>query len=203
MCSIATNKTSIGLSNIIKNKRSVNWRDEHGEELVTIQYIFQDTDERFIERKAKDYRKTYELADKFSLPLNIGGCDGNWHLFQEKVDILEEPDWSCIGRIWCNVYGKKHRFEEEDETYKDMIEDETYESTGIIKTDYDSEDNSSMSSFETFLDNQNADKEVSCVQFENDMNEISTCFTEMILCNTIDSLENMLDKNMGSHISFF
>ena len=199
MCSITTNKTSIGLSNIIKNKRHVNWRDEHGEELVTIQYIYQDTNERFIERKAKDYRTTYELANKFSLPLDIGGCDGNWHIFQENVDILEEPDWSCIGRMWCNVYGKKHRFEEDE----DMIE-ETYESTGIIKTDHDSEDLSTISSLETFLDNQNTDKYISCIQFENDMKGISTSFNEMILCNSIDSLENILEpKEIYSYFSFF
>ena len=165
MTSIIQNKNSIGLSNITKDKRRVKWSDEHGEKLNSIKFIYQNINERFLERKAKDYQTTYELANNFRLHINIGGCSGDWYVFQAKIDKLKEPDWSCIGRLWSNIYGRKRRFEEDDsigdEQY-DSIGDEQYDSVGIIKTDHDSEvsfeDLNLISDLEAFLDNQNADR---------------------------------------------
>ena len=159
MTSITQNTNPIGLSNITKNKPHIKWSDEHGGELNSIKFIYQNTNERFLERKANDYRTTYELVNNFRSHINVGGCGGDWYLFQAKIDKLEEPDWSCIGKLWSNIYGRKHRFEE-DEQY-DSIGDEHYDSIGIIKTDHESEvsfeDLNLISDLETFLDNQNAD----------------------------------------------
>ena len=159
MTSITQNTNSIGLSNITKNKRHIKWSDEHGGKLNSIKCIYQDENERFLERKAKDYRLTFELVNNFRSHINVGGCGGDWYLFQAKIDKLKEPDWSCIGKLWSNIYGRKHRFEE-NEQY-DSIGDEQYDSIGIIKTDHESEvsfeDLNLISDLETFLDNQNAD----------------------------------------------
>lgn len=172
MCSISISDTFNDkvISERIPPKR-IRWKDESGDELTTIILIVQTDEERLEERKAKDWRKTYRYASKFS-NYGLDGLGGDWYRFQEKVNQLDEPDWCCIGQLWARHYGKSQRFEETsfEEVCRYEVpalfvaeDDEDVLMSSIIKTDFDSEDSvqnitfedlDSISSLEAFLDSQ-------------------------------------------------
>ena len=78
--------------------------------------ILEDSDARFAsinERRALGYLDTLDLIFRlFRKPLDKGGCDSSWEVFQKKIDEIEEPCWCLVGQHWGSLYGKNKRLEE-------------------------------------------------------------------------------------------
>ena len=59
------------------------------------------------------WRETLNLVTReFYLPLDKNGCGGNWEIFEKKINLIEEPDYSLIGLLWKQLNGFKKRNEE-------------------------------------------------------------------------------------------
>ncbi len=87
------------------------------EECITIRYYDYDRDEDYIEKRGVDWQRTSDLIYRdFKLPLENGGCGGNWNVLQNKLDELEEPYWYLIGQLWNRLFPGVKRLEETDST---------------------------------------------------------------------------------------
>ncbi|KAK3249019.1 hypothetical protein CYMTET_41542 [Cymbomonas tetramitiformis] len=53
-----------------------------------------------------DWEATRNLTYDFDLPLEEGGCGEEWHIFEEKIGQLAEPEWAAVGLLWRDLYGK-------------------------------------------------------------------------------------------------
>ena len=66
-----------------------------------------------IEVLGKDWQKTTDLVYReFRLPLDKGGCNGDWDTLEEKLSNIDEPYWSIIGQLWSTLNGTLPRKEE-------------------------------------------------------------------------------------------
>lgn len=69
----------------------------------------------------KDWQKTIDLIYReFKMPIEKGGCDENWENLEEKLLLLEEPDFCLIGQFWRQLYGNVERKEEREIEIKEM-----------------------------------------------------------------------------------
>jgi len=63
----------------------------------------------------KDWQRTSDLIYReFSLPIESGGCDDRWDILEERIYLLEEPDFCLIGQLWRTLYGEEKRPEEKE-----------------------------------------------------------------------------------------
>ena len=63
----------------------------------------------------KNWQQTFDLVYReFHLPVDKGGCDGEWSILEKKVYQLEEPDFCVLGQKWRSMYGKQKRKEEKE-----------------------------------------------------------------------------------------
>jgi len=52
----------------------------------------------------KDWQRTMDLVYReFSIPIELGGCGGQWELLEDKLLLLEEPYWALIGELRVRV----------------------------------------------------------------------------------------------------
>tara|TARA_B110000285_G_C14515238_1_gene334093 strand:- start:27 stop:329 length:303 start_codon:yes stop_codon:yes gene_type:complete len=83
------------------------------EECITIRYYEYNKKEDDEEKKGKDWQRTIDLTCReFKMPIEKGGCGGDWNILESKLDELEEPYWYLIGSLWKNIYKGKKRIEE-------------------------------------------------------------------------------------------
>lgn len=86
------------------------------EECITIRYYEYDRDEEYVEKRGIDWQRTSDLTCReFKLPLENGGCGGDWNILQSKLDELEEPYWYLIGQLWNRLFPGVKRLEENDD----------------------------------------------------------------------------------------
>ena len=85
------------------------------EECITIRHYEYDRDEEYIEKRGVDWQRTTDLIYReFKLPVEMGGCGGDWWVLQGKLDELKEPYWYLIGKLWQQLFPGEKRFEEDD-----------------------------------------------------------------------------------------
>ena len=97
------------------------------EECITIRHYEYQKDEEMEDKLGKDWLKTQDLTCReFSLPIEKGGCGGNWQVLQNKLDKLSEPCWKMIGMLRHSLYTCAKRLDDDDEDDWDEW-DEWYE----------------------------------------------------------------------------
>ena len=97
------------------------------DECITIRHYEYDRNEEYEEKRGRDWQITTDLTCReFKLPIEKGGCGGEWDVLQCKLDQLEEPYWYLIGQLWQRMYPGIRRIEEEDDE-EDEEEDEEEE----------------------------------------------------------------------------
>jgi len=85
------------------------------EECITIRYYEYDRCEEDEEKKGKNWQRTADLTCReFNLPVEKGGCGGNWNILESKLDELDEPYWLLIGQLWQSLYRGAKRIEEDE-----------------------------------------------------------------------------------------
>ena len=90
------------------NKKKVSF-----EECITIRHYEYDRDEEYKEKRGRDWQRTTDLiCREFKLPIDKGGCGGDWNVLQSKLDELEEPYWCLIGQLWQKLFPAVKRIEE-------------------------------------------------------------------------------------------
>jgi len=90
------------------NKKKVSFED-----CITIRHYEYDRDEEYKEKRGRDWQRTTDLTCReFKLPIEKGGCGGDWNVLQSKLDELEEPYWCLIGQLWHKLFPAVKRIEE-------------------------------------------------------------------------------------------
>ena len=98
------------------------------EEDITIRYYEYDKVEEYEEKKGRNWQETTNLiCREFKVPLENGGCGGDWNVLQTKLDKLEEPYWYLIGQLWQRLFPCIKRIEEwssDEDEYEDQLADQ-------------------------------------------------------------------------------
>jgi hypothetical protein len=95
------------------------------DECITIRHYEYDRNEEYEEKRGRDWQITTDLTCReFKLPIEKGGCGGEWDVLQCKLDQLEEPYWYLIGQLWQRMYPGIRRIEEEDDEEDDEEDEE-------------------------------------------------------------------------------
>lgn len=64
----------------------------------------------------KDWQRTTDLVYReYSLPVEQGGCGGDWALLEDKLHELEEPYWAVIGELRGRVQNSNGDSPEDDD----------------------------------------------------------------------------------------
>ena len=83
------------------------------EECITIRHYEYDRDEEYKSKRGTDWQRTTDLiCREFKVPIEKGGCGGDWNVLQSKLDELEEPYWYLIGQFWKKLHPSLIRIEE-------------------------------------------------------------------------------------------
>lgn len=81
--------------------------------------VLEDSAARQIDKEnkiGKNWQQTFDLIyTKFELPVEKGGCGGEWKVLERQVHQLEEPDFCLLGQKWNSLYGLQKRKDEEEE----------------------------------------------------------------------------------------
>ena len=86
------------------------------DEDIHIKYYEYDRDEENEEKKGGDWQRTTDLTCReFRLPIEEGGCGGDWNVLERKLDELEDPYWYLIGQLWHRLFPCiRYRLEESE-----------------------------------------------------------------------------------------
>jgi len=91
------------------------------EECITIRHYEYDRAEEDEEKKGRDWQRTADLTCReFKLPLENGGCGGDWNVLEMKLDELQEPYWYLIGQLWQRLFPCLKRIEEDSSDEEDL-----------------------------------------------------------------------------------
>ena len=162
------------LNTQFKRKKQLRWRDDN---LVTIRYIEQSSADRMNERICKNFHETCELIRRFHSSVSSGGSEGNWTIFQQKIDMLPEPCWFLIGRQWGCLFGRAKRNEEFE---IEELETENKTCSSIFDVVDEDEDNTVWENILSVL----------APSLENEYPEDD----KFSICNTLTELEDLLDN---------
>jgi hypothetical protein len=67
------------------------------------------------ERTALNKSETTDLLYReFRVPVEKGGCGGQWSVLETRLSFLVEPDWCMIGQFWRTLYGDAPRISEDN-----------------------------------------------------------------------------------------
>ena len=103
------------------------------DECITIRHYEYDRDEEYEEKRGRDWKITTDLTCReFILPIERGGCGGDWNVLQCKLDQLDEPYWFLIGQLWQRMYPGIRRIEEDEyDDEEEEHDEEDEEDEGI------------------------------------------------------------------------
>ena len=103
------------------------------DECITIRHYEYDRDEEYEEKRGRDWKITTDLTCReFILPIEKGGCGGDWNVLQCKLDQLDEPCWYLIGQLWQRMYPGIRRIEEDEyDDEEEEHDEEDEEDEGI------------------------------------------------------------------------
>lgn len=94
------------------------------DECINIRHYEYDRDEDYKEKRGDDWQRTTDLTCReFKLPLEKGGCGGNWHILQSKLDELKDPYWCLVGQLWQRLFPCIKRIEESSSDDEDEFEE--------------------------------------------------------------------------------
>ncbi len=80
----------------------------------------------------KDWQETFDLIYRvFDQTMETGGCSGQWHVLEERISQLEEPDFCMIGQFWRERYGEHDR---EGVSVSETDEDLDNEGSALVVT---------------------------------------------------------------------
>jgi len=95
---------------------------------IHIRHYEYDKIEEFEEKRGRDWQRTTDLTCReFKVPLEKGGCGGDWNILQSKLDELEEPYWCLIGQLWSRLFPYLKRLEEASSDEDEDTDEDTEE----------------------------------------------------------------------------
>ena len=130
------------------------------DECICIRYYEYDRDEEYEEKRGRDWQVTTDLTCReFKLPIEKGGCGGDWNVLQSKLDKLDEPYWYLIGQLWQKLHPFVKRIEEEEDSEEESDDSDSEEESDDSDSEEESDDSDSEEESDDSDSEEDSEKE--------------------------------------------